>query len=38
MDIAATLVSQSGQLAAKGTMKLSKAVLVAGGQPASVPW
>jgi AsmA protein len=37
VDIAATLVSQSGQLAAKGTMKLSKAVLVAGGQPASVP-
>ncbi len=37
VDIAATLVSQSGQMAAKGEMKLSKAVLVAGGQPAGVP-
>jgi AsmA protein len=37
VDIAATLVSQGGQMATKGELKLSKAVLVAGGQAASVP-
>ena len=37
VDIAATLVSQSGQMSIKGALKLSKAVLVAGGQPAGVP-
>ena len=37
VDMDATLVSQSGGMATKGTMKLSKAVLVAGGQPAGVP-
>jgi len=37
VDVAATLVSQAGLMATKGTMKLSKAVLVAGGQAAGVP-
>ncbi len=37
VNIAATLVSQGGQMATKGELKLSKAVLVAGGQPAGVP-
>ncbi len=37
VDMTATLVSQGGVMATKGTMKLSKAVLVAGGQPAGVP-
>ena len=37
VDIAATLVSQGGQMATKGQLNLSKAVLVAGGQPAGVP-
>lgn len=37
VDMDATLVSQGGVMATKGTMKLSKAVLVAGGQPAGVP-
>jgi AsmA protein len=37
VDIAAALVSQGGQMATKGELKLSKAVLVAGGQPSGVP-
>jgi AsmA protein len=37
VDMDATLVSQGGVMATKGAMKLSKAVLVAGGQPAGVP-
>jgi AsmA protein len=36
-DMDATLVSQSGVMNAKGQLKLSKAILVAGGQAASVP-
>jgi AsmA protein len=37
IDMDATLVSQGGVMATKGTLRLSKAVLVAGGQPAGVP-
>jgi AsmA protein len=37
VDMDATLVSQSGVMAIKGAMKLSKAVLVAGGQQSGVP-
>lgn len=37
VDMTATLVSQGGAMATKGTMKLSKAVLVAGGQASGVP-
>ncbi len=37
VDMDATLVSQGGAMATKGTMKLSKAVLVAGGQASGVP-
>lgn len=37
VDIAATLISQGGQMATKGQLKLSKAILVAGGQAAGVP-
>jgi AsmA protein len=37
VDMDAKLVSQNGQMATKGQMKLSKAVLVAGGQPSGVP-
>ena len=37
VDIAANLVSQRGTMSTKGQIKLSKAVLVAGGQPAGVP-
>jgi len=33
----ANLVSQGGQRATKGTLKLSKAVLIAGGKPSGVP-
>src|SRR5271166_3829738 len=36
-DMDATLVSDKGQMATKGQLKLSKAVLVAGGSPAGVP-
>jgi AsmA protein len=36
-DMDANLVSEKGQMATKGQLKLSKAVLVAGGSPASVP-
>jgi AsmA protein len=37
VDMDATLVSRGGMMATKGTMKLSKAVLVAGGQASGVP-
>ncbi len=37
VDMQAALVSQGGVMATKGTLRLSKAVLVAGGQPAGVP-
>ena len=36
-DMDANLVSEKGEMATKGQLKLSKAVLVAGGSPASVP-
>src|SRR5258708_8843324 len=36
-DIDANLVSEKGQMATKGQLKLSKAVLVAGGRPPGVP-
>lgn len=36
-DMDANLVSQSGIMATKGQLKLSRAVLVAGGSPASIP-
>jgi len=36
-DMEANLVSEKGQMATKGQLKLSKAVLVAGGSPAGVP-
>jgi AsmA protein len=36
-DMDANLVSRNGEMATKGQVKLSKAVLVAGGKPASVP-
>ena len=36
-DMDANLVSEKGQMATKGRLKLSKAVLVAGGSPAGVP-
>jgi len=36
-DMDANLVSQGGQMATKGELKLSKAVLVAGGSPSGVP-
>lgn len=36
-DMDANLVSDKGQMATKGQLKLSKAVLVAGGSPAGVP-
>jgi AsmA protein len=37
VDINANLVSQGGHMTTKGQLKLSKAVLIAGGKPASVP-
>jgi AsmA protein len=37
VDMEANLVSDKGQMATKGQLKLSKAVLVAGGSPAGVP-
>jgi AsmA protein len=37
VGVNATLVSQGGQMATKGQLTLSKAVLVSGGQPAGVP-
>jgi AsmA protein len=37
VDMDATLVSQNGTAQTKGSVKLSKALLVAGGSPAAVP-
>jgi len=37
VDMDANLVSQGGRMTTKGQLKLSKAVLVAGGKPSSVP-
>ena len=37
LDLNATLTSQGGEAQTKGSAKLSKALLVAGGSPASVP-
>jgi AsmA protein len=37
VDMDATLVSRSGKMNTKGQLKLSKAVLVAGGSPSGVP-
>ena len=37
VDVNANLVSQGGHMMTKGELKLSKAVLVAGGSPAGVP-
>lgn len=37
LDVNANLVSQGGEATTKGTVKLSKALLVAGGSPAGVP-
>jgi AsmA protein len=37
LDLDATVASQNGEAATKGTAKLSKALLIAGGSPASVP-
>jgi AsmA protein len=37
VDMDANLVSEKGQMATKGQLKLSKAVLVAGGSPSGVP-
>jgi AsmA protein len=37
VDMDANLISDKGQMATKGQLKLSKAVLVAGGSPAGVP-
>jgi len=36
-DMDANLVSNNGEMATKGQLKLSKALLVAGGSPATVP-
>jgi AsmA protein len=37
VDIDANLVSQGGKMTTKGQLKLSKAVLIAGGSPAGTP-
>jgi AsmA protein len=37
VDLDSTVVSQSGSAATQGTLKLSKALLVQGGSPASTP-
>ena len=37
VDMDANLVSQGGQMATKGNLKLSKALLIAGGKPSGVP-
>jgi len=37
LDLNPTIVSQSGEATVSGSAKLSKAMLVAGGSPASVP-
>ena len=36
-DLDGNLVSQGGEMATKGQLKLSKAVLVAGGSPSGIP-
>jgi len=37
LDLSATISSQGGQAQTKGSAKLSKALLIAGGTPAAVP-
>ena len=37
LDLDGSLASQNGEAATKGTAKLSKALLIAGGSPSSVP-
>jgi AsmA protein len=37
LDVDAAVASQNGEAATKGSAKLSKALLIAGGSPASVP-
>jgi AsmA protein len=37
LDLNATIVSQNGESSVKGSAKLSKALLIAGGSPAAVP-
>jgi len=37
LDLNATIASQNGEASVKGSAKLSKALLVAGGSPAAVP-
>ena len=37
LDLSANLASQNGEAETKGTAKLSKAMLIAGGSPAGVP-
>jgi AsmA protein len=37
VDVNANLASQGGHMSTKGELKLSKAVLIAGGKPATVP-
>src|SRR5271154_199284 len=37
LDLSANLVSQNGEAETKGRVKLSKALLIAGGSPAGVP-
>ena len=37
VDMDANLVSRGGQMATKGSLKLSKAMLIAGGKPSGVP-
>ncbi len=37
LDLEATITSQNGEAATKGSTKLSKALLIAGGSPSSVP-
>jgi AsmA protein len=37
LDLSANLVSQNGEAETKGNVKLSKALLIAGGSPAGVP-
>jgi AsmA protein len=37
LDLTANIISQNGQVTLQGSAKLSKALLVAGGSPASVP-
>ncbi|MBZ5541683.1 MAG: AsmA family protein [Acidobacteriia bacterium] len=37
LDLDATLTSQKGEVQTKGTMKLKKLLLVAGGSPSTVP-